>query len=56
VTWTSERKKNEVCGLISSSAWPPVVFDGAMAMPFDPRGSGGTLSTASARRGPGFSP
>ena len=35
----SLRKKNEVCGLISSSACLLVVFAGAMAMPFDPLGS-----------------
>ena len=38
---SSERKKNEVWGLMSSRAWWPVVFEGAMAMPFEPVGSGG---------------
>ena len=37
----SERKKNDVWGLISSRAWCAAVFEGAIAMPFDPRGSAG---------------
>src|SRR5438045_7961031 len=43
-TCTSARKKNDVCGLMSSSAWWFAAFDGAIAIPFDPLGSeGGAL-------------
>ena len=39
VICSSDLKKKDVWGLISSSAWCELVFDGAMAAPFDPVGS-----------------
>src|SRR3990172_2696485 len=55
-TCTSARKKNDVWGLIHSSAWPEAVFEGAMAKPFDPAGSSAALVAATggelARRSP----
>ena len=41
VTCSSSRKKNDVCGLISSSAFPDALRDGAIAKPFDPDGARG---------------
>ena len=46
---SSERKKNEVCGLMSRSAWPFAVFSGAIAKPFDPAGSRGSAPSAASR-------
>src|SRR5688572_5792983 len=46
----SALKKNDVCGLISSSALPAAVFDGAIAAPFDPRGSPSAFAPSALRR------